>query len=263
MFLFLSKTLPLLVYPLGLAMLLLAAALFLRKYGRWQTVVIVLALLLLWAGSSRWVSFALIRSLEQQYLPKDELPAVDAIVVLGGGTRSADHPRPTAEISEAGDRLIYASWLYHQGKAPHILVTGGGIDWLQPVSNESNEMLELLEMMGVPAEAVWLEPDARNTYENAIYARDILQEKGVEDFLLVTSATHMPRSMRIFQKQGLEPIPAPTDFLVTQADWDFLRTADLRSQLVFALPNDMFLYWTSLALKEYVGTMVYGLRGWL
>ncbi len=74
---------------------------------------------------------------------------------------------------------------------------------------------------------------------------------------------HMPRSLALFEQQGLQVTPAPTDFLVSQAEWESLWTGDIRSQLIHLLPNAEYLAYTTRALKEYIGIAVYGLRGWL
>jgi uncharacterized SAM-binding protein YcdF (DUF218 family) len=85
---YLSKFLPLFVYPLGLACVLLALALVLRRRRRWQTALVALSLVTLWLGGNRLASMFLVRSLEWQYLPPREPPQAEAIVVLGGGTRA-------------------------------------------------------------------------------------------------------------------------------------------------------------------------------
>ena len=124
MFIYLSKILPPLLYPLGLACLLIVAALIIRNH-RWRSGVMLLALGLLLLASNRWVALGLARSLEWRILPQGELPHADAIVVLGGGTFSALYPRQTVEVGNAGDRVIYAALLYREGKAEHLLLTGG------------------------------------------------------------------------------------------------------------------------------------------
>ncbi|MEZ4520008.1 MAG: YdcF family protein [Chloroflexota bacterium] len=257
-----SKLLPLLIYPLGLAMVLLLVALVWKRGAR---ALMVLALILLYLGSNRWVAYSLVHSLEYQYIPDSPPPDAEAIVVLGGGSRSGDPPRPIIEINEAGDRLLYGAYLYREGKADHVLLTGGSIEWLTPdeIETEAMDMGGLMEFLGVPEDALWLEMRSRNTYENALYSREMLDEAGVDRILLVTSAMHMPRSVALFEQQGLDVTPAPTDFLVSQAEWDYLWTTDIRAQLVNLMPNAEYMAYTSRALKEYMGILVYGLRGWL
>ena len=262
MFVFLSKLLPLFVYPLGLACLLLLMALI---WGRPRRLAIVLALVILWLASSRYVAYSLIRSLEGRYPSLSGAPAADAIVVLGGGTRSNDPPRPMTEVNEAGDRLIYAAKLYRDGAAEVVLVTGGSIEWMQPegVAPEANDMAALMQLLGVPDEALWLEAQSRNTYENALYSREMLAEAGLDDILLVTSAMHMPRSVPLFIAQGLQVTAAPTDYLVSDAEWQHLWRGGPTATLINLLPNVEYLTYTTRCLKEYIGIFVYGLRGWL
>ena len=159
MFFFLSKFLPPFIYPLGLACLLVAAAVLLYRRRRWQLACLLLALGLLWLGGNRWVALELARSLEWRYLPPEELPQADAIVLLGGGTLPAEYPRTLVEVGEAGDRVIYAAWLYRQGKSEHILSSGGLADWTSRQSTPAEDMKFLLEMMGVPPEAIWLQTE--------------------------------------------------------------------------------------------------------
>src|SRR5215211_2260810 len=108
MLLFLSKFLPLLIYPLGLACVILVLALIVQRRRSWQTGLIVLAFALLWLGGNRFVTMALVSSLERQYSPPTQLPDKSVVVVLGGGTKAGVAPRPIHEVSEAGDRVLYA-----------------------------------------------------------------------------------------------------------------------------------------------------------
>jgi uncharacterized SAM-binding protein YcdF (DUF218 family) len=194
----------------------------------------------------------------------EEIPQAEAIVVLGGGTESAQYPRPLVEVNSAGDRVIYAAQLYHQGKAPVILLSGGNITWLGGrTTTPAQDMAELMEMLNVPAEAVWLQSESENTRDDAELSVQMLKERGVRRILLVTSAIHMPRSMALFEHLEIEAIPAPTDYTITQAGWDNLFAPDPQAFLVNIMPNASSLSLTTNALKEYLGLLVYRLRGWL
>ncbi len=263
MFLFLSKFLPLFVYPIGLTCALIGLALILRRKPRGQMIVLIVTLALLWVGGNRWVAMGLARSLEWRYLPPDTIPAAEVIVLLGGGTEPGLAPRPTVGLNSAADREFFTAWLYKQGKAPNILVTGREIEWLAASDKGAGDMATVLEALGVPAEAIWLENESLNTYENAVFCRKILEEKGIHRVILVTSASHMPRSVALFEKQGIEVIPAPTDFSVTQADWQRLTHPNLPSLLISLMPTVDNLSTTTRAAKEYLGIFVYWLRGWL
>jgi len=263
MFLFLSKLLPLFIYPLGLACLLLMVALILAwKLPRWTPFPIALALVILLLAGNAWVSQSLARSLEWQNIPESTLPTAEAIVVLGGGIKPADAPRPMIDLAEQGDRVIYAAQLYHENKAPLIIVSGGRIDWAGDTTPESADMATLLEILDVPSTAIIQEPDSLNTYQNAVNTRKILEAKGINNILLVTSALHMPRSRLIFQKQGFEVIPAPTDFLISEKD---LQNPNPRVEDTFLslIPSAGNIAITTDAIKEYIGMVIYRLRGWL
>lgn len=264
MFVFLSKLLPQLVYPLGLAVGLLALALIFQRRRTWQTVILTLALAILWLGGNRWVADGLMRSLEWQFLPAGELPAAELIVILGGGTEPVDFPRQTPELNSAGDRVFYGAYLFHQGKAPRILLSGGRIEWMDNIpSTPASEMANILRVMGVPEDAILLEDLSLNTYENAVNSAAILRELGIDRILLVTSAMHMPRSVALFEQQDITVIPAPTDFKVTQAGWNALFDSSWQSYLINIFPDVGNLNQTTAALKEYIGMFVYRMRGWM
>lgn len=263
MFLFLSKLLPLFIYPVGLACLLIVVAMVkLWKRPQQAAICLVLALTVLLAGSNGWLSNQLVKSLEWQNLPTASLPTADAIVVLGGGIRPQIPPRPAVDLSEAGDRVLYGAQLYREGKAPLVVMSGGRIDWKGGGPSEAGDMATLAETLGVPAAAILQEPKSLNTYENAVEVKKILQARGLQRVLLVTSALHMPRSLAIFQKQGINAIPAPTDFLVTNQE---IQEVDGSPQAIIlnVLPDSDRLQQTTRAIKEYVGLVIYRLKGWL
>lgn len=264
MFLFLSKLLPLLIYPLGLASLLLLVTVWgiWRQRQRLALTTAIAALVVLWVGSNAWVATRLMQSLEWQNLPPEPVPKAEAIVVLGGSTRSADWPRPWVDVSEAGDRVLHGAQLYTAGKAPKLILSGGRIEWRGGGASESADMAQIALAMGVPSSAIIEEPESLNTYQNAINVKAILEREAISQILLVTSALHMPRSLAIFHKQGIEAIAAPTDFLVSEravAEISGTRQAILLS----LLPDAKNLHDFSRALKEYIGLVVYRLRGWL
>lgn len=264
MFVFFSKFLPLLVYPLGLACVLIILALVIKKHPGFRTAVLWAALAILWLGGNRWVSSSLARSLETQYLPPETYPKVDAIVVLGGGTESYGAPRSGVELNGAGDRLIQAARLYREGVSSTLLLSGGNITWLggRP-STPAEEMKEILVFMGIPEEALVLQTKSQNTQEDALYSAEILRSRGIDEVILVTSAAHMPRSVGLFEKQGIKVIPAPADFNVPDYEWEDLWHGSAASQIINFLPNAGSLSQTTSSLKEYIGLLVYKLRGWL
>lgn len=186
------------------------------------------------------------------------------VVVLGGGTEAQQSPRQIPEVGAAGDRVTYALKLYQDGVASRLLLSGGNIAWLgSGTSSGAEEMAILLEMMGVPPEKMILQEESRNTYEDALYSAEILREMQVQEIVLVTSASHMPRSLALFEKQGLQVVAAPADFGMTVAGWENLWHPSLEELMIRLLPNASDLAATQTVIKEYIGLFVYGVRGWL
>lgn len=263
MFLYLSKLLPLFFYPLGLSCVALVVALVtIWKRPRIAAYAIAFALILLLGTSNAWVSRYFVRSLEWQNIPSSVLPTAEAIVVLGGATRSPLPPRPGVDLLESGDRVIYAGQLYRQKKAPLIILSGGRIEWFGKGTSESQDMATILTSIGIPAEALIQEPDSLTTYQNAVNVKKILESRKIKKVLLVTSAIHMPRSLLIFQKQNIDVIPAPTDFLVSDSELQEL-TISPKSAILNLIPDTTNIDQFTSALKEYIGIVVYRLRGWL
>jgi uncharacterized SAM-binding protein YcdF (DUF218 family) len=221
------------------------------------------AFLALYLGGNGWVAKGLARSLEWRYLPPGETPHAQAIVILGGDERAAQYPRQTPEIGEAGDREIYAAHLYHQDAAPFILFSGGSIEWLSADTSPWESAAYLLEMLGVPHSAMRFETGSLNTYESAVACWKMLEPDGIRRIILVTSAAHMHRALGVFVRQGFEVIPAPTDYTVTQADWEGALHASLPAKLITLLPSASNLNITTRTLKEYIGLFIYKLQGWL
>lgn len=213
-------------------------------------------------ASNNWVANGLVKSLEWQQIPPKTLPTADAIVILGGATKSAFPPRPGVDLSEQGDRVLYGAQLYREGKAPVVISSGGRIDWRGGGPSESADMAQILKTVGVPSSAILQDPTSLNTHQNAVNVKKIMQERGIRRILLVTSAMHMPRSLRIFQRQGIDAIPAPTDFLVSQQEIEEPNSSP-QAIMLSLMPDTERLDRTTRALKEYIGMAVYRLRGWL
>jgi uncharacterized SAM-binding protein YcdF (DUF218 family) len=106
-----------------------------------------------------------------------------------------------------------------------------------------------LIQFGVPSPAIVLEETSRSTAESAVNVGMLLREHD-DPFFLVTSAGHMPRSLAVFRKQGLEPIPVPIDHQLPK-DW---RKANLA-------PRPAALVVSDLAVHERLGLLWYRIRG--
>lgn len=242
-----------LLYPLSQALLLGLFGLLAMLLQRPRSAFCTLAVAIGWLYLCSTAGFAdfLMGSLEDDY-PQQPLPdtaQADIIVLLGGGIRG-DTMGYLGDLNQQADRLVYAVALYKAGRAPRLLVTGGGADGARP---EAEIMSELLQVMGVPSSAILLEGKSRNTYQNALLTAEMLDSLGIRKILLVTSAFHMRRAEAVFMAQGLEVIPAPTDYQRLLAPSVYPRW----------LPSVSDLWQSTFALHELLGYWVYRYRGWL
>ena len=253
----LTKHLSLFAYPLGAAFALGLIGLLLQLFGRWRSGwgVILLALIGLWVWSMPVTSDALRASLESRYayLPVEAVPGADAIVVLGGAfSGDASWPYPSAGGSV--DRYWHAARLYHAGRGQRILLSGGR-DPLRPENRtEAQSGAIFLADMGVPAEHLLLDNEARTTQQHVAHVAALLEAHGLESFLLVTSASHMRRAEAVFRAGGLDPVPVATDFRADPNPVPRLRRY---------LPSVEGLSGSTGAVHEYLGYWFYRLRGWV
>lgn len=258
---FLSKFLPLFVYPVGLCCLLIVAALTTSRKRELAKAYAWLAFLVIFIGGNRWFSMWLVHSLESRYPPVAANTRADVIVLLGGGTESQQFPRQMVEVNGAGDRVLYTTQLYREGVADHIIVTGGTIEWQgQVTKSPAEDMAELLSFNGVPAEAVILQGESANTREDAGFSAGIIEEQGWKRVVLVTSALHMPRAVGLFREQGIQVIPAPADYIVTDQAWQDAFAPEWENVLVNLVPSAANLKSTTSAEKEYIGMAVNTLK---
>ncbi len=256
--LYATKTLTLLITPLGfcLSVLLLALVLHILAWRRLAVGLASFSGLALWLASSPIVAISLLASIEAKFPPQpiDQMPPRDVAIVLGGALAGAVPPRVTLDMGEASDRVLHASRLYKAGRVKRILVTGGNLPWQIAQPSEAENIRDLLMEWGVPGEAIQIAGASRNTYENALEIRALMTKQPFQSSYLVTSASHMPRSMAVFQRVGIPVTAAPTDF---RAVWNE------PVNLLNFLPGADALSMTSNAVREYIGLAAYRIRGFL
>lgn len=255
--LYLDKILAHLAYPLcfSLVLLLIALVLLLLRL-QWSGLgLLFFSLCWLYVWSMPAVSDQLRLSLESQsrLVDVEKLPQAGAIVLLGGGLSTGPPSWPYPDLGAAGDRIWHAARLYDADKAPFILISGGTMPWNGQRFSVAEATASLLTDLGVPDSAIRIEGQSLNTRQNAVYSAEVLQKQDIDRVLLVTSALHMPRAMGCFEAVGLEVQPAPIDFEVKPEPNHFLRW----------LPDAEALADATRAFKEYLGLLVYWLRGWV
>ncbi len=251
------------LYPLTWVVLLLSAATVLALFPvspkrlRWVRLLVLSSLLLLVTISSPLIAYPLIGSLESWYQPPQltQSDRFDAIVVLGGGINEKGSLRPTTEPSSySRNRTTCGVDLYQQGYAPTLVLTGGDGRIFGTGPQEAVEMKRWAVRLGVPMSAIKIDTEARNTYENATGTKQLL---GPSAILLVSSASHLPRAVPVFTKQGFRVTPAPCDYVarhLPQESWD-------DSDLFDFLPNETALHHTTEAVSEIAGMVIYWLAG--
>lgn len=257
MYIYLSKILPLMVLPIGIVIELLFMALLLLWRGKRKSAAffMVAAMSVLWCCSMPVVANTVLGKLEQRYpaLALNEVPASDCIVLLGGAIEPIRPPRVDVNLLDAVDRISKTVSLYRAGKAGMVIVSGGNQPWMPQLKSEAEETRSLLMDWGVPASAIVLEETSRNTRENAVNTKILLDELECKTPLLVTSAAHMPRSVATFAKVGVDVFPV-------SADVRAVNSTDL--VVLDFIPDTRALAMTTNAIREWTGQAIYRLRGW-
>ena len=248
-----AKVLTVLLSPLASALLLGLMALGLswwrpvKSMQRLAWWLVSFALLWLWIWSTPLASDALRGWIEDHAGPRtlEAVPAAPVIVVLGGGVSGPRLPqRPYPDLGDSADRIWHAARLYHAGKAPKLLLSGGVVRTGD--GTEAEAMQRFLNDLGVPASAITLEDGSDNTASNAQLTASKLASERIDTVILVTSALHMPRARAAFEQAGLKVLPAPTDFEVVDMPLDLLQW----------LPSAGALSGSAQGMKELVGWMI-------
>ena len=217
---------------------------------RWP---LITAALLLWLFSLGLVSQSLWRWLEAPWQRGTavEAPQADAIVVLSGGRHPAPGPARLSEWHDP-DRFLAGLDLFRAGKAPRLLFTGGASPFRPGQRPEGQHYLQDAALFGVPATAMASTPPVLNTADEAVAIRRVLPDRQSR-VLLVTSAFHMRRAQRLFERQGMQVLPFPVDFQA-RGRW----AGPLWRDPTQWLPSAKALDNSSRALRELLGRLVYG-----
>ncbi len=187
---------------------------------------------------------------------KDSEKKYDFIILLGGYSdfQTAMGKSEFQLGLKGGNRLITALNLYKKGIGKKIILTGGSGKLLGDKYGEAEYVAPYLKTLGLPDSAFIIENKSRNTWENAIFSKQIvdsLQKNAT--CLLVTSALHMPRSKACYDKAGLPTTIYPTDYYSQQSDNLFKLFFEPSSSKLFA--------WEAL-LHEWIGVITYKIKGY-
>jgi uncharacterized SAM-binding protein YcdF (DUF218 family) len=220
-----------------------------RRLLWWFTVPFVLLFVLCLPVTS----YLALGTLEWRYPPRNERPVdLEAIVVLSGYVKPANAWRREPELGEDTlYRCLKAADVYRQGARCPVVVSGGKVDPEGAEPACADVMQAFLPKLGVEAKDIIPENRSRSTFENAVASAAILKERGIKKAVLVTDGAHLFRSVRCFQKQGIEVVPCGCRYRATSLDgsiWDFV-------------PDPAVLTNISEAVHEWVGCAWYALRG--
>ncbi|OIQ97940.1 hypothetical protein GALL_199890 [mine drainage metagenome] len=250
MFFIISKVLSFLIAPIAWIIILLLWMIITKsKTAKKKLSVVIICIAILFSNYFLYQQFALWWQPKRVTLEKGN--HYSAGILLGGFANFDIHKQ--GFFTESADRFIQTEKLYHQGFIQKIIMTGGSGALIDNEAKEADFVKNELIASGVAEKDIIIENNSRNTFENAVFTKriiDSLQLKG--PFVLLTSAIHMPRSVKIFQKAKINVIPFPTDFHVidSKLNWDEYIIPDLK------LLNE----W-QYTIHEIVGIVAYKLTG--
>ncbi len=259
MFIF-KKIVSYFLFPVPLILIISFTGLFFLWFTRQQRtgkVLVTIGLFLLLLLSSSLISNQLLIPLESKYIPhsiqllKQSYEPMDEhsikfIVVLGGGHKSNPKLPITGQIDETSMvRLIEGIRLYRKYPDSKLILSGGKV--FDPVPN-AEIMANIAKELGIDEKDIIIEGKSRDTKDEAKLIKSIVNN---DRFILVTSASHMPRSMAMFKKLGMNPIHAPTGHLVK----------DIKDSIPGSFcPNASNLCKSRTAFYEYLGIIWAKLR---
>ncbi len=180
----------------------------------------------------------------------------DVAILLGGySDLQITQAKGLHHLSGSGNRFHLAMQLYKEGKFKKWLLSGGSGRLWDSEKQEAIFVQDLLIRLGVDKQDIILEPLSRNTHENAFFSKQKLEEHHPKGrFLLITSAWHMPRARACFDKEGVEVTPFCTDYKG--------KKIEFRPEQIL-LPNAGTLNDWDFLIKEWVGYLVYWMKGYL
>ena len=191
------------------------------------------------------------RPLEERFPFPDSLGEdIAGIIVLGGASKGAvSQSRSTHSINDASERLSSFIELGIKFPQAQMVFTGGSGSLLGSQFKEADLARSFFDSQGFDPERIHFERESRNTWENAVLSKNMLGEKALGRWVLITSATHTPRSVGVFRKLGWDVIPYPVDY----------RTTPGKHEIFTSLSKGLPLF--TSAIKEWLGLAYYRMLG--
>lgn len=240
--------------PMLLLCILCFLALFVKKLtNRFVRFWLVVSIVFIYLFSIEPVKDLFVQGLEKKFPPisQTDLKRGDFYVLLGGGI----YDKAPSSLGRIGipseiamGRLVELVRLYRV--SPKKVVVSGGIVLSGDIS-ESEVYRNYLIDLGVKPEDIIKEEKSRTTAENAQYTAELAKGLKYKKVIVVTSATHMNRAKKSFEKLGLEVIPAPGAYISDYEKYD----------LMSYLPKTSNIEMVFRAMWEYIGEIYYKVRG--
>ena len=242
-----------LIEPANALFLTLLVATLLLWSGKWQSGrwIVTIAVLSLGVLVIAPIGTLLLMPLEQRFPMPRALPAkVDGIVMLGGAQQpQLSKARGVAALNERAERLTTFLALARSYPFARLVASGGGGRPQEPDVNEAATTRMFLHEQGFDVTRVLFEARSGNTYENAIFSKQLAEPRAHETWLLITSAADLPRAMGVFRKNAWPVLPVPCDYETARPDWT--PSLDLLSHL--RLINHAVHEWVGLAFYFVAG----------
>ncbi|WP_269581658.1 YdcF family protein [Roseibium sp. Sym1] len=195
----------------------------------------------------------LILPLEDRYSRPENLAGVDGIIVLGGAVDTiVTGGRGDTALTTSAERITIAARLATQLPDALIVHTGGQGVIVSSQATEAEGAARLFADFGISTDRIVLEDASRNTWENAVLAKELVGPLAGQKWLLVTSAYHMPRAMGVFETAGWTGVIAyPVDY----------RTRGEEDSTLGFSGASKGLRRFDVAFREWVGLIAYRLLG--
>ena len=252
MFFILSKIFALTASPVTYLIVLVCVA-ALSKRRRVKQVSYILAVFILLFCSNKWTYNKVVKACAMPYINQIDTVKVYKYGIVLGGFSGYDQRLQRVDFGENADRLTEAVRLYHKKTIKKIIITGdGSTSDIPGQQNNPEVLLSMMEEWGVKRSDIILERKARNTRQNAVFTLRLIGDSLLcSPSLLITSVTHMKRSLKCFEKVGIRSVPYVTDVSI---DPPYLWT-DIFPDF------SLFSEWQKI-IHEWIGSFVYGLKGW-
>ncbi len=254
MFFYLSKLLAFLISPLVWVIALLVISMRTKNELRAKKLRIA-AVAVLYICSNSFIVDELFRAYETT-TPDYDLHKThyDGAIVLGG-IGNVDKRLNKINFNYSGDRLFQTLRLLKQNRIDKLIFTGGSGSIEFPDHKEGIYIRKYLNEIGISDSVLVIEKESKNTYENAIFTKKILDSLAIgKKYLLVTSAYHMPRAMAVFKKAGYTDI---TPYISNKVSGQRRFTFDH-----LFIPSPDALFQLQFLLHEWIGFMVYKIKGY-